>query len=170
MADPVPICETLAFFQIEEGRLGGTDLRGVRFSIAERAGISSIVYLDGSQSPAQELASRKLAAFILASERTPVSQTAVTDIQVDLSEHHLSAHAGDSAKLTGELLFDSHSGKPDIVRHPKIYGSFPFAYAEKGRTNELSFRSNIFSFSYSGTNLNRGYFEVASDKLKPKSE
>jgi hypothetical protein len=170
VADPVAICETLAFFKIEDGRLSGTDLRGVRFAIAGRAGISSIVLLDNSVPAAQQLASRKLAAFILASEGTPVFRTVATDIQVDLSERHLSAHSGDWAKLAGELLLDSHSGKPDVVRHPKIYGSFPFVYAEKGRTNELHFGSDIFSFDYSGTNLNRGYFEVASDELEGRPE
>ena len=165
IADPVPICETLAFFRIAKGQLDGIDLQGLQFAVASRAGTSSIIYVDGNLSPAQRSTCRKLAAFILSSEGTPVFQTTISNIQLNLSDRNLSAHIGSLASLSGEILSDSTTGRPVTVRHPKIFGSFPFVYAWKGRTTELTVISEPFSFHYSGTNLNRGYFEVSADKL-----
>jgi len=163
IADPNPVCESVAFFHFTRGKLDGTSLTGLRFVTAARAGTSAIVFVDDSLPAKQKEVSRKLATFILASEKTPVSKFIETPVHLDTSQKILVGEAV-SARLIGESLFDS-TGHRVIVRHPRIFGSFPFSYAEKGVTKELTVKSGLFSFEYSSTNLNHGYFEISQEKM-----
>ena len=161
---PHPVCDSIAFFEIQNGTLDGVALDGVHFAVADRAGSGAVLFLDLALTKSRSVAARRLAEWILSQEGTSVKEVVQAPLSLNIGDTYFSGSDwGENIHLVGRPLLDS-KGRPSIViPHPIIFGTFPLAYAQKGLSTDLRVRTHVFSFEYNNTNLNNGVFEFSSE-------
>jgi hypothetical protein len=167
---PRPICESLAFFEIQNGALDRISLSNVHFALAERSGVGAVLFLDVPMTSPQSAATRRIAEWILSLEGVPLIEVVEAPIVLNIGDTVFTGSVqGANNHLTGRPLFNT-DGRPNVViPHPIIFGTFPVLYAQKGVSTELAVRAHEFSFDYRNTNLNNGVFEFSSSMVGDKN-
>jgi hypothetical protein len=164
---PHHFCESLAFFELQSGKIDKVSLRGLRFALAGRGGSTGVVYLDSSLSKEQAEALKKIAGWILSLEQTPVTDVLRAPIAIEFNTEFMrGAVLGTANSLTALPLAGSDGSPSIVVSHPWIFGSFPVTYAQKGVTRKLTVRVGSLNYDYDNTNANNGVFEFDARQVK----
>ena len=164
---PNHFCESVAFFELQTGKIDGVSLKGLRFAIAERGAAAGIIYLDSSVSKKQADVIQRVANWVLSLEGTPVTDVLRGTIRVDFGMNSMRGSVVGTGTYINARPLTGSDGTPSImVSHPWIFGSFPVSYAQKGMTEQLAVHAAQLKFDYTQTNANDGAFEFLASQVK----
>ena len=164
---PNHFCESVAFFELQTGKIDGVSLKGLRFALAERGGVTGIIYLDSSVSKKQAEAIQRVANWVLSLEGTPVKDVLRGTISVDFGMNSMSGSVvGTGTYINARPLTGSDGNPSIIVSRPWIFGAFPVSHAQKGVTERLTVQTAQLKFDYSKTNANNGVFEFHANQVR----
>lgn len=165
--EPHRFCDSLAFFQFAGGELYGVPLKGLQFSIAERGGVSAILYVDPHTSRLQAETLRRIAEWVLSLEGTPLTALVKSTISIHFGAALLSGStAGGHARVAATVLKGNNNRSAIVVVNPIIFGPFPIKTSRKAVAGNLEVVAPGLSFKYYGTNANDADFEFLASSVR----
>jgi Protein of unknown function (DUF1326) len=163
---PHGFCDSVAIFQFRQGEMEGVDLRGLRFSIAERSGVAATLYLDPRLSTVQRKALRRIAAWVLTSDGTPLVAVLPGTTTVEFGASNLTGSVEGARIALKAVPLTGNDGRSGItVSYPWIFGSFPVKASRKAVAERLLVVAPELSFTYSNTNANDADFEFLAEQV-----
>lgn len=163
---PHDFCDSLAFFGILSGQLGGVSLVGSRFAIAGRAGDRAVVYLDSRMPAGQRAAAKRIATWVVSLEGTRAVSFLSGPINIAFAGRPEGSVAGQEVRLIASRL-KGNDGKSDIVvSNPWMFGLLPIKSTRKCIAERVMVRTPTVSFDYADTNANDAVFEFPESLVR----